>query len=121
MSGGVEPAEIAKRFSENMEWEIAGDTGVLAWIGQQVLHTFQHIIVVFRENRTPDNLFGSSPTFETGVGFQTPASGHWCLGACFDSNHSHQAWENMWNTDAYGLPITTHGTTQQRRYLEACD
>jgi hypothetical protein len=29
------PAEIAKLFSENMEWEIAGDTGVLPWIGQK--------------------------------------------------------------------------------------
>ncbi len=29
------PAEIAKLFSEDMEWEIAGDTGVLPWIGQK--------------------------------------------------------------------------------------
>src|SRR5580693_10345260 len=58
------------------------------------------------ENRTPDNLFGSSPTFETGVDLQTPASGQWCLGVCFAPNHSHQAWENRWNNDAYGLPIT---------------
>ena len=35
MGGGAEPAEIAKLFSENMEWEIAGDTGVLPWIGQK--------------------------------------------------------------------------------------
>ena len=28
---------------------------------------FQHVIVVVQENRTPDNLFGSSPTFEPGV------------------------------------------------------
>jgi uncharacterized protein len=34
MGSGAEPAEIAKLFSENMEWEIAGDTGVLPWIGQ---------------------------------------------------------------------------------------
>ncbi len=27
----------------------------------------QHVIVVIQENRTPDNLFGSSPTFEHGV------------------------------------------------------
>jgi hypothetical protein len=27
MRSGAEPAEIAKLFSENMEWEIAGDTG----------------------------------------------------------------------------------------------
>jgi hypothetical protein len=26
---GAEPVEIAKLFSENMEWEIAGDTGFL--------------------------------------------------------------------------------------------
>jgi ketosteroid isomerase-like protein len=35
MGGAAEPAEIAKLFSENMEWEIAGDTGVLPWIGQK--------------------------------------------------------------------------------------
>ena len=35
MGSGAEPAEIAKLFSENMEWEIAGDTGVLPWIGKQ--------------------------------------------------------------------------------------
>lgn len=33
--GSGEPAEIAKLLSENMEWEIAGDTGVLPWIGQK--------------------------------------------------------------------------------------
>ncbi len=35
MGSGAEPAEIAKLFSENMEWKIAGDTGVLPWIGQK--------------------------------------------------------------------------------------
>jgi ketosteroid isomerase-like protein len=35
MGSDAEPAEIAKLFSENMEWEIAGDTGVLPWIGQK--------------------------------------------------------------------------------------
>jgi uncharacterized protein len=35
MGSGAEPAEIAKLFSENMEWEIAGDTGVMPWIGQK--------------------------------------------------------------------------------------
>src|SRR5881396_3801087 len=35
MGSGAEPAEIAKLFSENMEWEIAGDTGVLPWIGEK--------------------------------------------------------------------------------------
>jgi hypothetical protein len=35
MGSGAEPAEIAKLFSETMEWEIAGDTGVLPWIGHK--------------------------------------------------------------------------------------
>lgn len=35
MGSGAESAEIAKLFSENLEWEIAGDTGVLPWIGQK--------------------------------------------------------------------------------------
>ena len=35
MANGAEPGEIAKLFSENLEWEIAGDTGVLPWIGKK--------------------------------------------------------------------------------------
>ena len=35
MGSGAEPAEIANLFSENMEWEIAGDTGILPWIGRK--------------------------------------------------------------------------------------
>ena len=35
MGNGVEPAEIAKLFGENLEWEIAGDTGVLPLIGKK--------------------------------------------------------------------------------------
>jgi len=35
MGSGAEPAQVAKLFSENMEWEIAGDTGALPWIGQK--------------------------------------------------------------------------------------
>jgi phospholipase C len=60
----------------------------------QPLPTFQHIIVIVQENRTPDNLFGSNTTFEPGVDLEQPASGQWCLGACFDPLHNHAAWEN---------------------------
>jgi len=35
MGSGADPAEIATLFSEEMEIEIAGDTGVLPWIGKQ--------------------------------------------------------------------------------------
>ncbi len=74
---------------------------------------FEHVIIVIQENRTPDNLFGayassSYPTttlpqlgpgydlqiapasMQTGNGNQ--AGQPWCLGACFDPYHVHQAW-----------------------------
>jgi hypothetical protein len=35
MSSGAKPAEIANLFSETLEWDIAGDTGVLPWIGHK--------------------------------------------------------------------------------------
>ena len=35
MGSDAEPAEIAKLFSETLEWEIAGDTGVLPWISHK--------------------------------------------------------------------------------------
>src|SRR5712672_2546077 len=35
MGGDGEPAEVAKLFSETLEWDIAGDTGVLPWIGHK--------------------------------------------------------------------------------------
>jgi ketosteroid isomerase-like protein len=35
LGGGAEPAEVAALFSENLEWEIAGDDGALPWIGRK--------------------------------------------------------------------------------------
>ena len=35
MGSGAEAPEIAKLFSENLEWKIAGDNGVLPWIGNK--------------------------------------------------------------------------------------
>src|SRR6266481_8509768 len=35
MGSSVEPSEIAKLFSESLEWKIAGDTGALPWIGHK--------------------------------------------------------------------------------------
>jgi ketosteroid isomerase-like protein len=35
IGAGADAAEIAKLFSERMEWDIAGDTGALPWIGQK--------------------------------------------------------------------------------------
>jgi hypothetical protein len=64
----------------------------------QTLPHFQHIIILFQENRTPDNLFGGNTTFEPGVDLQQSQLGQpWCLGACFDPNHSHASFEAIWN------------------------
>ena len=35
MGNDAEPAEIARLFSETLHWDIAGDTGVLPWIGHK--------------------------------------------------------------------------------------
>jgi uncharacterized protein len=35
MRSGAEASDIATLFSENLEWEIAGDTGALPWIGRK--------------------------------------------------------------------------------------
>ena len=79
--------------------------------------TFKHIVIVFQENRTPDNLFGSNPTFATGVDIigtgsralckdPTPQGYSWIdltpisgLVSCYDLNHTHQAWVNMCDLD----------------------
>jgi phospholipase C len=38
----------------------------------QTLPTFRHIVVIFQENRTPDNLFGSTPSGGTTCGSEDP-------------------------------------------------
>jgi phospholipase C len=64
--------------------------------------TFSHIIIVLQENRTPDNIFGSNPTFEPGVDIATSgvnSKGQTIpltaekLADCYDIRHSHLAFE----------------------------
>jgi phospholipase C len=59
---------------------------------------FSHIVMVVQENRTPDNLFGSNPTFEPGVDIGTsglnsknqtvPITAGPFVG-CYDLGHTH--------------------------------
>jgi phospholipase C len=64
---------------------------------------FKHIIVVIQENRTPDNLFGSNPSFEPGVDIATSGttSGGLTvklspvkLNDCYDISHTHASFED---------------------------
>jgi phospholipase C len=66
---------------------------------------FKHVVIIFQENRTPDNLFGSNPHFEPGVDIAT--SGKNSLGAtitlqpvsiasCYDVDHSFRAFTAMY-------------------------
>ena len=68
--------------------------------------TFKHIVVIFQENRTPDNLFGSNPNFEPGVDIATfgiNSKGNKIplkatpLSYCYDLGHSHTAFESMYD------------------------
>lgn len=45
---------------------------VAALAQAQTLPTFRHIVVIFQENRTPDNLFGSAPSGGTMCGSEDP-------------------------------------------------
>jgi phospholipase C len=68
----------------------------------QAAPAFRHIVIVFQENRTPDNLFGSNPNFEPGV--DIASSGVTSKGVtvpltalplvdCYDISHSHDSFE----------------------------
>ena len=63
---------------------------------------FKHVVIVIQENRTPDNLFGSNPTFEPGVDISnqgvTSRGGRLALmpvplGGCYDVAHTHASFE----------------------------
>jgi phospholipase C len=68
--------------------------------------TFRHIVIIVQENRTPDNLFGSNPTFEPGVdlavsgedstGAIIPLTGV-PLAGCYDLSHSHASFVVMYH------------------------
>jgi phospholipase C len=72
----------------------------------QPVPKFKHIVIIVQENRTPDNLFGSNPTFEAGVDIASSgknSSGDTIpltavpLAGCYDLSHSHLAFTQMYN------------------------
>jgi phospholipase C len=77
----------------------------LSLIMQSVI---QHVVIIFQENRTPDNLFQDPVLIARGADLQTPAHG-WnkegtlitptaaSLAAVFDPDHSHQSYLDMYD------------------------
>lgn len=88
------------------------------------LTPIQHILVVFQENRTPDNLFGSNPSFEPGADIVnandpkitchgTPVQLTSApLASCIDPGHGHASFVATCNLDP---------TTQVCKMDGACD
>ena len=80
---------------------LLGSTFTYAQSGQ-----FQHVVVIFQENRSTDNLFGSNPSFEPGVdlatsglnskGQQIPL-GPVPLTSCYDLMHIHSTFLKEYN------------------------
>jgi phospholipase C len=86
----------------------------------QTLHHFDHIIIVFQENRTPDNLFGSGPAvsacntddpFEPGVDIRNCVN-HYGVAQYFqplhlndpeDPGHGHRTWTTQCNANSSGV------------------
>lgn len=97
---------------------------------------FKHVVVIIQENRTPDNLFGSNPTFEKGVDLSTtgvnsnneiipltPVN----LVGCYDIGHGYRGFlkayndglMNGWDKEAITLAKGCKATpNQQFRYVD---
>ncbi len=76
---------------------------------------FRHIVIVVQENRTPDDVFGSNPTFEPGVdlasvgidskGKQVPL-GPVPLASCYDLGHRHSDFEAAYTQGADKVKVS---------------
>ncbi len=80
--------------------------GMTASQVQAEIPTVQHIVIVFQENRTPDNLFHGLARFLPGADIadsgqtssgQTLALTAVPLANSYDLSHAHLAFEQMWN------------------------
>jgi len=71
----------------------------------------QHVIVVFQENRTPDNLFQDQNLTKAGADIVPPATGGHCdtyqipliprpLADCYSPQHFHKSWTTMYHNGA---------------------
>ena len=92
--------------------------GLFSAVDAGATPAFKHIVIIFQENRTPDNLFGSNPHFEPNVDIAargTTSTGKTIaltpepLAGCYDPSHSHSAFEQMvqFGADRVGDVVST--------------
>jgi phospholipase C len=83
-----------------------GTTAARAQAPQDHHHDVQNVVVIFQENRTPDNLFGSNPNFLPGVDIATSgpnSKGQRIpltpvpLANNYDLSHTHSAFVTMYD------------------------
>ena len=98
---------MSKTMITDLRTIAAGAAGLIMFGSASALAqpaAFTHIVVVVQENRTPDNLFGSNPTFEKGVDIATSgidSTGQTIpltatpLAGCYDLGHAHSDWVAM--------------------------
>src|ERR1022692_215421 len=109
---------------------------ILALLGTMSGQQFSHVIYIIQENRTPDNLFGSNPSFEPGVDIATSGmnSQHQevvltpgPLVGCYGPDHSHQSFLKAYDhgamdgSDKVPLRMSAHcvpGANPQFRYVD---
>jgi len=113
-------------------FSILAALGSIAAVAQNLPH-FQHVVLVIQENRTPDNLFGASPStahcgvsypFEAGVDIQDGGPDYFRNGAdrCLMAQHLDTCWDvghfhTHWNTQA---DIDTNANPPQAKMDKAC-
>ena len=100
---------MSKTMITDLRTIAAGAAGLIMFGSASALAqpaAFTHIVVVVQENRTPDNLFGSNPTFEKGVDIatsgidltdQTIPLTATPLAGCYDLGHAHSDWVAMYD------------------------
>jgi phospholipase C len=85
---------------------LSAGLGTVAWPAAQAAPAFTHVVVVFQENRTPDNIFGSNPTFEPGVDIATTGQNSRGqtvqlqaepIASCYDVSHTNEAFSEMYD------------------------
>ena len=104
LNQGVQTLSV--QFTPGSANYLSSTGSVSLQVNAQQGRQFEHVVIVVQENRTPDNLFGSNPSFEPGVDIATNGinSKHESvpftpvpLAGCYDLGHEHAAFQSAYN------------------------